>query len=110
MTQEQLKKLAEMCGYTKDLTRCYRQNENGDILDMLNYKPHKDANQFEQVLFAVFEELEIQIHYLSPNEYNQFNIFAQVYVKHSDITHPIHTDEITYKAEVLKAILKAVEE
>jgi hypothetical protein len=104
LTQEELKALAVIAG--KNIL-CIEGEELivGTFGNPEYWQPHKDANQFEEVLFAVAEKYEILPAYaLEGEDVVSFHIWNGV-----DMERIFSTRE-TYKAEVLRAVLKAVEE
>ena len=66
MTNDQLRKLAEICGRVTAIVDdkiYYNEDINEPRHKCTKWQPHIDCNQFEEVLFAVVTELDINLRY-----------------------------------------------
>lgn len=110
MKQEELRMLAELCGYIETsyhfvfmggAEKAYEHESGDSIIRESEWQPHKDANQFEECLFAVT---------------NRGGLKLGCFYEHGIVSYFVNSDMIfyvereAYKAKVLRAILKAVGE
>jgi hypothetical protein len=112
LTQEELKALAELAG-----KKNIGDDVDGDVLFSMDgiighkWQPHKDPNQFEEVLFAVAERYGIETYlHIYPKTKLGDEVEHDVMNREGDcisLDGPIDMVKQTYKAEVCKAILEA---